>query len=358
MLALAPDGHRAVAWVTTSSGAEFGRVMVQFDGSPVTAIRDTLGDALAHAEAPPQVAFGPGGKVYVLYVVAKDVGKRFPVSALRVSRSEDQGVTWSEPMTVTDDSSVFGAHNFHSLYVADDGTVYASWLDGRNGRAATYMTSSRDGGATWAPNTRVSVDDSCPCCRTAVAAGTNGVVYVAWRTVLPGDVRDIVVARSTDYGASWEAPQRVHADDWVYAGCPHAGPSIRVDTTGRLHVLWWTGQPKQGGVFYTASSDSGRTFRPPLAIDAQKIPLATHVQLALGQDGRVITVWDRLQTQPSTIEMRVSLDHGQTFEAPITISDGARPAKHPVIGFSDRTAYIAWSEQGSSTNVVMRPVRW
>ena len=95
-----------------------------------------------------------------------------------------------------------------------------------------YLTRSTDGGHTFAPNRRVSIGEVCPCCRTALVSGTDGSLYIAWRTVLPGNIRDIVVARSTDGGATWSAARRVHADDWVFEACPHAGPALAVDSSG------------------------------------------------------------------------------------------------------------------------------
>ncbi len=355
-LAIGPDGQRALAWVEVSSDEHRGALSVRIDSSNVVTIVDSLGSVQAHAEAPPQIAFGSGKTVHVLYVVTKDVGKRFPVSALRAVSSNDLGVTWTNPVTVTDDSLVFGSHNFHSLHAGPDGTVYASWLDGRNGRSSTYMTHSVDGGQTWAANTKVSIDESCPCCRTAVEAGQNGLVYVAWRTVLPGNIRDVVVARSTDYGTSWSAPVRVHEDNWEYAGCPHAGPSIRLDPSGALHVLWWTGKSERGGVLYTRSVDSGLTFANPVDIAPQQTPIPTHVQLALSNDGQIIAVWDDLKASPSTILLRVSSDKGATFGQPVIVSADSIAAQHPVIGLRGRVAHVAWSERGNAAKIVMRTV--
>jgi hypothetical protein len=40
----------------------------------------------------------------------------------------------------------------------------------------------------------------CYCCKTAIATGPNNAVYLAWRHVYPGDVRDIAFAASHDCG--------------------------------------------------------------------------------------------------------------------------------------------------------------
>src|SRR5690606_27400217 len=158
------------------------------------------------------------------------------------------------------------------------------------GKSGAYIASSADDGTTWSANRRVSVEEACPCCRTAIATDRDGVVYLAWRTVLPVNIRDIVVARSADGGVTWDAPQRVHGDDWQYDGCPHAGPSLMVDVQHRVHIAWWTGKPGNAGVFY-ARADDGVRFSPPVTIASAPSSRPSHVQLAI-RDSTVLVVWD------------------------------------------------------------------
>src|SRR5690606_19957859 len=137
------------------------------------------------------------------------------------------------------------SHTFHDIAVAPDGTVYASWIDsrerdrvraalgiadeagghsghgGHGGNGAgpgdhaamaadeaalpssdVRVARSTDGGRTFEPGVVVA-RDVCPCCRTSLAVAPDGAVLVAWRRVFDGDVRDIVVARSTDGGRTF-----------------------------------------------------------------------------------------------------------------------------------------------------------
>lgn len=353
-IAISSSGDRAIAWIVANESGSNGDLAVVVNGERPVLIHDELGQVQAHEEAPPQLVFANDSTIHILYVVTKDVGRRFPVSALRAVRSLNKGATWSAPVTVTDDTLVFGSHNFHSLSIGEDATLYASWLDGRSGQANTYMTASRDGGQTWQDNSRVSVGESCPCCRTSVAGGSNGKVYVAWRAVLDGGIRDIVVAASDDYGQTFKPPVRVFADNWEFSGCPHAGPSLKIDPQGAVHILWWTGQPERGGVFYARSDDAANTFAPPVSIHRQPIPIPTHVQLALFSDSRVLAIWDDLYAKPSRIVMRVSEDKGQTFGRVHQISDGQEAAQHPVVELDSSSVQIAWVEKGTRMTVFLR----
>ena len=209
VVALRDDGTRATAWVSADGGGDQGVLHVQVgDTGVVGALRDPLGPIEPHGEAPPKLVWLRDGGVGALYAVGRIVpGRRFPASALRFARSDDGGRTWRAPVTVAD-SALFASYNFHALHVAADGLLYAAWLDGRHGKSAAYTARSDDGGVTWSRNVRVDMGESCPCCRTALASGANGRLYLAWRSVLPGNVRDIVVARSDDRGATWGGRRR------------------------------------------------------------------------------------------------------------------------------------------------------
>ena len=371
-LAVAPDGRRAAAWVTAPDGGTDGRLRVAVAdstgrlGAPVE-LRDPLGPIEPHGEAPPKLAFAPGGALYALWVVGKEVpNRRFPASALRFARSADGGRTWSAPASVTDTPQPFGSFNFHSLQAARGDTVYVAWLDGRDGKSATYLTRSTDGGRHWAPNVRVNAGgESCPCCRTAVAAGRGDTVYAAWRQVGAGNVREVVVARSADGGRRWAPAVRAQRDGWVIAGCPHAGPSLAVDGAGRVHVAWWSGKEGAAGAFYARSGDGGQAFDAPVPLGVAAFSRPAHVQLALAGDGRVVAVWDDGTVKVPRVLVRVSRDAGVSF-APAAVAsatssatsgatsgaagggvDGAA-ATFPVLAAAGDRVALAWTAESAA----------
>ena len=349
MFAVSPTGDEAAAWISAPGGGTDGRLYVSVNNGTPVELRDSLGGIEAHGESPPKIAYAPDGTLAALYVVAKVVeGNRFPLAALRVVLSKDGGKTWSKPTTVTDDKE-FGSHNFHTLHAAADGSFYVSWLDGREGKSAAYITRSTDQGVTWAPNQRIAVGEACPCCRTALATASDGTLYAAWRAVLPGNVRDIVVARSNDNGKTFSEPQRAHADDWVFDGCPHAGPSMQVDSKNRLHIAWWTGKPGAAGVYYARSDDGGKTFGNVVPMGVAENSTPAHVQLAIGPSDKVIVVWDDGTIRVPGIRLRVSDDGGQKFAAAQSLSNEDRVARFPVLAVSRNGLSVAWSEQTPAT---------
>lgn len=369
MFAVAPDGAHTLAWVSAPDSGTDGRLFVltraadDHTSDPPSELRDPLGPIEPHGEAPPKVAYGRDGTLYALYAVGKLVpGRRFPASALRVARSADGGRTWSAPKTVAMDSSArddFAAsRNFHALHVAADGSLYAAWLESSSHRGSgTFITRSSDGGDTWTPAVRVDAGESCPCCRTAIATADDGTLYLAWRAVLPGNVRDIVVARSSDHGATWAAPERVHADNWAIDACPHAGPSMQVDGSGRVHIAWWTGMEGAAGVYYARSTDGARTFSTPIAMRTAESSSPSHVQLALNGEAEVLVAWDDGTVRTPRVLLRMSRDGGGTFGEATIVSDESRAATFPVLAAGGNTITVGWSEQAPATHAAAEASR-
>jgi hypothetical protein len=392
MFAVSTTGQQAVAWVSAPNGGSDGRLYVSVAGRAPTEIRDSLGPIEVHGESPPKLAYEANGSLVAVYIVGKEVpGQRFPLSALRVVTSSDDGKTWTAPVTVTD-GDVFGSHSFHALHAAADGSIYVAWLGkpdtptdteapkpkakartpmiaaknsahdamasmpgmsdmgGMHAASASWITRSTDGGKTWSPPVRVDMGEACPCCRTGLATGKDGTLYMSWRHVYPGNIRDIVVARSNDHGGTWSEPVRVHADDWKFDACPHAGPAIATDDKGTLHVTWWTGKEGSAGVFYAQSTDGGKTFSPALPLGVATYSRPAHVQMALASNNRVIVTWDDGTKQVPQVVVRVSHDGGAHFSDASVLSSADRAATFPVLGVAGDSLSVAWSEVSAASS--------
>jgi hypothetical protein len=221
--------------------------------------------------------------------------------------SRDEGRSFGVPVKVNDDQKI-GAHGMHSLVIAADGSIYLSWLDERNlqpvssGQAKNhqhmeqnrelFVARSTDAGKTFSANRSVA-KDVCPCCKTALAISQDGRIYAGWRQVLPGNLRHIAVASSSDQGQTFSAPVIVSDDRWTIAGCPVSGSSLSVASDGKLEVLWYAaGEAGPTGIYRSESRDGGRTFTPRQLI-AEGLAQGTPVLLPYLSGSRAI--WQRDQ---------------------------------------------------------------
>jgi hypothetical protein len=253
-VAVAPDGTLYVSWLDSR-------------------VRDSVAAARPHPTA-------PGGNASPANVSVDGHGGAANGAAGAHPSAESHGATEGHGGGMGHgERSAHGAGGAHGGHGGDDPTLPGSEI---------RVARSTDGGKTFEAS-RVVDAGVCPCCRTSLAIGADGAVYVAWRKVYAGDVRDVVVARRGPGDASFGPPVRVHADGWVYPGCPHAGPSLAVDGRGRLHVGWYTGKEGRQGLWHAVSADGGRTFgdaEPVLTggwvppVQVRLAPTATGVTLA------------------------------------------------------------------------------
>jgi BNR repeat-like domain len=346
MFLVSATGARVLSWVAADSGGAIGTLHLQVERAGtapiVSVLSDPLGGIEPHGEAPPQLAASASGAVYALYTVGKDVGGRYPLNALRFARSDDSGRNWSVPVSVNE-GAAFGAHSFQSIIASAAGDVYAAWLNNDPDSGGVFLRSSHDGGKTWAPSHPISRLPACPCCRTALALAGDGTLYAAWREVFPGDVRDIVVASSSDQGATWSTPVRPHVDGWVFPGCPHTGPSLKVDQHGALHIGWWTGRAGAAGVWYARSSDKGLTWAAQ-PLDTASTSRPSHLQLALDGGSSVVATWDEGMSKLPGILVRASGDGGSTFAAASRLTRDGVAGAFPVIGIFGDSVTVAWTQ--------------
>jgi hypothetical protein len=358
MFLVTATGDRVLAWVAAEGGGENGRLFVSVTPHGATAplptvmLTDPLGPIEPHGEAPPRLAADGKGGLYALYGVGKVVpGRRFPANALRLVRSTDQGRTWTAPVTVngTGELGDFGSHGFHALTVAPDGSVLATWLENSKGISKVFFARSTDGGSTFGVPAALREDQACPCCRTGVAATGDGTLFVSWRNVFTGDVRDVVVSRSDDAGATWQEPVRPREDGWVYPGCPHAGPAMALGPDGAVHIAWWTGKAGEAGVWYAKSTDGGKSFIPTaIAVGERSQP--SHVQLAVTPGGEVYLAWDDGHGTLPVVMLKRSLDGGASWLATQTVSDPATASTFPVLALIGDSVAVAWSQQSAAAH--------
>ncbi len=254
-------------------------MLAAFDGTarslrPATRINPKEGEAKAWRGDPPTVGIAPDGTVYVAWTARAQSG----TTDLYLSASRDKGQSFGLPTKVNDGQKP-GVDGMHSLAISADGGIFISWLAERDKHVSDkpgkkvhkhgaepnrelFVASSTDGGKTFSPNQLIA-REVCPCCKTSLATAPDGRIYVSWRQVLPGNLRHIAVASSSDQGKTFSSPVIVSDDRWTIAGCPVSGSSLSVSSDGTLQILWYSaGEAGPTGVYRSVSLDAGRSFAP------------------------------------------------------------------------------------------------
>jgi hypothetical protein len=94
-------------------------------------------------------------------------------------------------------------------------------------------------------------------------------------------------------------------------------PQVAMDAEGVLHLVYYTGDPAKGDLYYVRSSDSGATFSEALQVNSQPgsaVAAGTirGAQLALGAAGRVHVAWNG----SSVAEPKGTLNPEQPADSP------------------------------------------
>ena len=169
----------------------------------------------------------------------------------------------------------------------------------------------------------------CYCCKTAMVAAPGGVLYAAWRHVFEGNLRDIAFTSSRDGGKTFTPMTRVHQDGWAINGCPDDGPAMAVDAAGTVHMVWPTLLNGTDGTLMYATAAAGKTFGKPLRVPTLGSPKPSHPQIAIDHAGLPVIAWDEVRDGVRRAAFgRASVGRGPITFGPIeTLSDesGAYP---------------------------------
>jgi Neuraminidase (sialidase) len=249
--------HEEQVWVASSQdgGRSFTPARVNADSRPGWSL---LGSATVD----------PAGNAFLAWVsYAKAGGARGSVN-LYVSKSADQGKTWTHRLLDVSaaspdckkDEDCAEAYLGAQIAIAsdNDGTLYALWSAGRAQKAAQriYFSTSTSGGENWLPRASVSsaavgVEHAFP----AVVAGANGDVRIAWM-----DTRKTTETTKTTYwntyyrsssngGATWSDEIRVsgYVDGYSYIKkqgfrFPFGDYfGMAIDSHSDTHIVWGEG---------------------------------------------------------------------------------------------------------------------
>ena len=81
---------------------------------------------------------------------------------------------------------------------------------------------------------------------------------------------------------------------------PNGGIQPQVEVRdGVVHLVYFTGEPGHGDLYYVRSRDYGRTFSAPMRVNSPHSAIAVGAirgaQLAIGRNGRVHVAWNGIR---------------------------------------------------------------
>jgi len=294
--------------VSFDGGATWTRVSVPF--SECSGGNAQNGGAFQRA-TDPWVSFGPGGTAY--QAALSTTGASFTpgsINAILVSRTTDGGRTWTDPITVLQDTDPF--FNDKEAITADPNDARFAYLVwdrlSSSGGGPTYFSRTIDGGATWeaaraihSPGARSQTIGNLV---RVLPDGTLVNLFVQLDNATSQTQGQLTVIRSTDRGVTWSAPIRVASLMPVGARDPTTGQAIRdgsiipqmaVAPGGGLYVVWQDARFAGGrdSIAISRSGDGGLTWSEPTRVNPNLDVAAFTPQVHVRADGTIgVTYYD------------------------------------------------------------------
>jgi len=288
------------------------------------------------------------GQNDVIYVSWTQKTEGMHTGDIRFTRSTDGGKSFEAVRTVNDDG-LLTSHRFDSLFLTESGHLYLTWLDKRELEAAAtrgqsydgsavFYTVSSDQGASFAPNRKVA-DNSCECCRIAVAPYGKDGMAMMWRQIFDGTTRDHAIAWVGPDGAA-PAFSRASEDDWKINACPHHGPAmVQQGDEAAYHLSWFSAGNLHKGIYYGFHRLSeGQTIQVK-QIDGSAG--AAHPQLAIWHH-ELLLVWKRFDGVKTDLLMVRSLDEGKNWSEPQVLASTSDASDHPLLIQGPNGPSVSW----------------
>lgn len=156
--------------------------------------------------------------------------------------------------------------------------------------------------------------------------------------------QEIRVVASRD-GRSFSAPQKLSGKDRAQP----LAPSVAVDRSGRIGVVWADTSSRNPGIFLSRSVDGGASFSPPHNL-AAKTDLPLDPKIAFDHQGRSFVVWSGLSEGSRDVFLARSTDGGKSFSAPKNLSANRFASELPAIAVDGKDRlYVAWRDKTPPT---------
>jgi|KBSSwiStaDraftv2_1062776.scaffolds.fasta_scaffold09350_2 hypothetical protein len=217
-------------------------------------------------------------------------------------------------------------------------------------------TMSHDGGDSFMPIAPVS-DPAAKVSahgESAPALATGGeAIYALWQQRSEKGANQLAVARSLNYGRSFDTPVIVTGDE---APGFHGFASLGVSPQGAIYATWLDGRELTPGsgtfaVYISRSTDRGATFDQPHRVALSACPCC-RPGIAFGPKNQVIIAWRKVfDGDIRDLVVSISNDGGQTFVPEVRVSDdgwhlNACPDSGPSLAVKDNRIYVAWLTEG------------
>jgi hypothetical protein len=172
----------------------------------------------------------------------------------------------------------------------------------------------------------------------SIAVDPSGNLHVVWGDYTPGN-QEIYYKKSTDGGVTWTSSTRL-----TWTSGDSVDPAITVDSSGYLHVVFEDTTPGNEEIYYKKSTDAGATWsgakRLTFTDGYSWIP-----SIVSYAPSSLFIVWYDATPGNDEVYFLKSTDAGATWSTSQRLTTTANPSIYPAIAVdSVGGLHVVWSE--------------
>lgn len=311
----------------------------------ITSINEKIS---SRGENRPKIAFSQIGDVYLSW--ARPGAKKY-VGDIRFSFSNDDGISFSKPVTINNDELITG-HSFNEMIVTDENKLILVWLDSRDKYNAKKAGKEFNGSSIYSAQVMFDVNKTvsfsnekisqgtCVCCRLTLLQSDTNQISIMYRDIFGDNIRDFSLVNYDLANNKVVNSNRVTFDEWFINGCPHQGAGIS-KTNQRMHLTWFNQGSKGKGIFYAFTDNLGDTLSTPIFI-GNIARQAVHPNI-ISNGNKVDIVWLEFNGAEHELWHQQSFDKGDTFKQATKLASSGFGADRPFLYTTNKgDNYVSW----------------
>jgi len=247
---------------------------------------------------------------------------------------------WQKDQRLTFNDSTSQTTLFNNAWcvAAVGDSVHVVWMDTRDGNGEIYYKRSTNNGAdgSWGLDTPLTQNIYPSHFPSVAASGSN--VFVVWSDGRPpaGNGYQIYYKVSRNNGASWSADSRVSSD----TSSTKVNPSVAFSGSN-VQVVWADGRgPNE--IYYRGSPDYGTTWGSEVRLSYGS-STATWPSVATS-DSNVYVVWSDLRSGGWEVYYNRSSNNGLSWVGDTRLPDVPKTQENSAVSASGSTVHVVWTD--------------
>jgi hypothetical protein len=183
---------------------------------------------------------------------------------------------------------------------------------------------------------------ACPCCQFMATSDASSNVFLGFRHVHDGNIRQSTVLKiDAETGAMGE-PVDAGSAPWEIAGCP-LKPTVVATQGEGVYTAVYSGGEEIPGVYFSHSTDGGATFARSVALHADAL-VSDSPAIAVNES-HVLVAWHAKADGPRQIFYRMYDLAGEAVGGLTAIESGEGNASSPAVATrADGAFQVVWEQ--------------